>query len=41
MRCQDCVYFGWNNENYCHFEPKCCGDLPPCEEDDESWEEEE
>ena len=38
MTCIDCCYF-WREEGEesrcCHWEPRCSGDIPPCEEEEE------
>lgn len=37
MRCIDCLYFYARYDDsfeHCQFEPRCAGDLPPCEEED-------
>ena len=38
MTCIDCCYF-WREEGEesrcCHWEPRCPGDIPPCEEEEE------
>lgn len=38
MTCTNCCYF-WReeDENFqsCHWEPRCSGDVPPCEEEGE------
>lgn len=38
MKCADCCYF-WREEDEtfqsCHWEPRCPGDVPPCEEEEE------
>ena len=38
MTCIDCCYF-WREEDEesrcCHWEPRCPGDIPPCEEEEE------
>lgn len=38
MRCTDCCYY-WKEEtdNYpcCHWESRCPGDIPPCEDEEE------
>lgn len=38
MACIDCCYF-WREEGEesrcCHWEPRCPGDIPPCEEEEE------
>ena len=37
MTCIDCCYF-WREEGEesrcCHWEPRCPGDIPPCEEEE-------
>lgn len=42
MKCADCVYL-WKNDDEpharCHFEPLCADDLPPCECEDEYYDE--
>ena len=39
MKCKDCCYC-WQDEDddfpRCHWEIRCPGDIPPCEEED--WE---
>ena len=46
MKCADCCYF-WRSVNeefkFCHWESRCLGDIPPCEEEEEeeSYEDEE
>lgn len=36
MTCANCCYF-WREEDEdfdsCHWEPRCSGDIPPCEEE--------
>ena len=38
MKCTDCCYF-WREESEssqsCHWELRCPGDIPPCEEEEE------
>lgn len=38
MTCIDCCYF-WREEDEesrcCHWESRCPGDIPPCEEEEE------
>lgn len=38
MKCADCCYF-WREEDEafqtCHWESRCPGDIPPCEEEEE------
>ena len=38
MKCADCCYF-WHEEDEtfqsCHWEPRCPGDIPPCEDEEE------
>ena len=38
MTCTDCCYF-WREEGEesrcCHWESRCPGDIPPCEEEEE------
>ena len=38
MKCANCCYF-WREEDEdfdsCHWEPRCPGDVPPCEEEGE------
>ena len=44
MRCNDCPYYYLSIEDgddfeCCHFKPMAPGELPPCEYDDDNWDE--
>lgn len=42
MQCIDCCYCWreeWEDYPHCHWEVRCPGDIPPCEEEDDYYDE--